>query len=739
MRHFYHCLAVVVFVLAATLPGCNCQHTCSGRTCVNNGDGGNQNGDGFTQVGTLDVSPADVTLDLQSGGPPATQAFTVTYQGNDVTAFSTFALADMTLGIMNLNTFTSSTDHGGSTSLLVNYTPMGGTLQSGQAMIHLKVHGAFGMCPGCPSFPTGPTTGPMTPPTCSSLMPATVVYPPDGVLLPPNLNQLEIQFNPSMGANAYEVDFENPNTDVRVVTKCIATSDTRGVPSNGCQLDLDNATWDFIAKSNKGGAPIQIIVRATTDGTCATISGNTPAMAIAEQDVSGGVYYWKSTVTASGTGGQIWRKEFGDTTPEEVITATTGSGFSATCYGCHFLSRDGQRMSVNLDDSDSDDEYGDVSSGLVDVGAKMFLTEVGYVDGQAAGFQAFSHDHAFYLGTSGDGSGTPSTAGGGGGASNVFFLWNGNATAPGLTPVGTITVGKSGDRPTQPDWSADDKSVVFVIPIKAGGGSYQDDSHVFGGSLWTMPYMGAGKFGTATELLHSSGENNYYPSFSPDGTFIVFNRVPLTGSVNAIDTCTGQSCPNDSFSNPAARVFVLPTGTGATPIDAENLNGSKASNPVPVSNSWPRWSPFIQTYKGSKLLWVTFSSTRDYGLRVRNHVQVNGQSQVQCYPPDEVHDPNGSHGQQFPDNCQQPQIWMAAINLSSAEVGNQGDPSFPAFWLPFQDITTHNHSAQWTSTVVTMPTPDGGTCIQAGQDCTHDPNGCCGTLACTANGTCGIL
>jgi len=24
------------------------------------------------------------------------------------------------------------------------------------------------------------------------------------------------------------------------------------------------------------------------------------------------------------------------------------------------------------------------------------------------------------------------------------------------------------------------------------------------------------------------------------------------------------------------------------------------------------------------------------------------------------------------------------------------DPSRPAFWLPFQDITTHNHTPQWT-------------------------------------------
>ena len=36
------------------------------------------------------------------------------------------------------------------------------------------------------------------------------------------------------------------------------------------------------------------------------------------------------------------------------------------------------------------------------------------------------------------------------------------------------------------------------------------------------------------------------------------------------------------------------------------------------------------------------------------------------------------------------------------------DRSFPAFWLPFQDVTAHNHSAQWVEQIVST-TPDGGT------------------------------
>ena len=88
---------------------------------------------------------------------------------------------------------------------------------------------------------------------------------------------------------------------------------------------------------------------------------NSVNIAFAEQDLNGGIYYWKSTISSTGTGGQIWAKEFGNAVPEEQIT---GNGsLSGTCYGCHSLSRDGKFMTVNQDDDDSDDEYGDVSLG----------------------------------------------------------------------------------------------------------------------------------------------------------------------------------------------------------------------------------------------------------------------------------------------------------------------------------------------------------------------------------------
>jgi hypothetical protein len=735
-RAFLASLIAGSFALAAAIvPGCNCDKNPTR----------NMNGDmGVPSIGSITIDPSDVTLDLVQGQPPPTQAFTVTFHGSagdqDVTGTSTYALTDLTFGAMNQNVFTAGTDHGGTTQLVASYQPSTGGQQTALATIHVRVHGTFQgpdcMGGGCGVFP--PDNAPMC--TATNITPQ-IYYPNDGVLLPPNMEVVAVHFTPFPGGppalpiQEFEIDFENKNTDVRVVTKCATqlmdtASPTPGA-TGGCEYKLDATVWDFIAKSNRGGDAVKITVRATTDGMCATSSTNSVNIAFAEEDLNGGIYYWKSTISSSGTGGQIWAKAFGNSIPEEQIT---GNGaLSGTCYGCHSLSRDGKYMTVNQDDDDSDDEYGDVSLSLVDVKAKMTIGSPSF---SFAGFQTFLNDDTLYMTSNGKPTG----------ASNAFYLFNGMTGAANVPA--SVTVGAAGARPTQPDWSADGKTVYFVMPTKIGtwdSGSRKDDDHVFGGTIMSMSYDPMTKaFGTPTAVVTSTGDNNYYPGISPDGAFLIYNHVPMLPVPNPIagnTDCTGTApqvtCPNDSFSNIKARVTLLSTKAGATPVDAENANGSPAASPIDYSNSWPRWSPFIQAYKGDKLLWVTFSSTRDYGLRVRNHKT----GMFQCYPADSLQDPNGAHQQPFDPNCQQPQIWMAAIDLSHLEFAS-ADPSFVAFWLPFQAEVNamgqpnHNHTAQWTESVVDQPPPDMAACIPSGGMCTPGGTPCC-SGGCFG-GTCGI-
>jgi hypothetical protein len=627
-------------------------------------------------------------------------------------------------------------------------------------------------CTGCKFPELNPP-----PPTCAGAPAIKLVYPTDGVLLPPNMNVISVQWTP-YGApfTRFEVDFEqSPNTDWRVITACSnQTTDMQagGTPSGGCELTVEPSTWGRLVQQDRGGGPVAITVRGTTNGTCASVSSNTVNVSWAEEDLLGTYYYWQSQVSSAGVGGQIFMKVFGDLgMKEQDVTSNVTAGsqtLMATCNGCHALARDGSRMVVYSDDNDSDDEYTDISGSLLDmtplpgmpaaqlgVGANPNRFAQG---GQPPGFSTLHPNATSYVSSNGMpllDAGTPpfgisagtSTSSGYPTAvpANAWSLWDGKGNF-----TGPVTIGPANTRPTMPDWSIDGKTIVYVQPASVAswtqdfGGTETDDDHIFGGSLYTVPYNGNGMFGTPTVFLMSGGENNYYPSYSPDAdpqnmkppSYVLFNRVADQGGGTA---CNNGFCPNDSFSNPAARLWLMKNMAGATPIDLEKANGSPAANDAKLSNSYPRWAPFVQTYKGNPILWFTFSSTRDYGLRVLNHKQ----GMYQCYPADAPETQGVGHSQTFAAACQQPQLWMAPIFFTEAQ-GNK-DPSGFAFWIPYQDIQQHNHTAQWTWTpnppppVVDAGPPPMCMCANLYEPCgAANACGCCAgkQLVCSGNSKC---
>ncbi len=223
-------------------------------------------------------------------------------------------------------------------------------------------------CPGCPAFP------PATASQCASsqLGATTIAYPLNGLLLPPNMNVLEVQFVPPQGATLFEVDFENAITDVRVETQCQQVADVRGGPSRGCGVTLSQAAWNDIANKNRDADPVRVFVRATDAGqSCVSTSTAQIDVSFAKDNLAGAIYYWQSA-TYGGIGGKtggIFTHDFGtfDPTPTPFYT----SGGTGTCVGCHTLSLDGVRMSLMTDDPDGDDEkFGDVNTHIMDVASR---------------------------------------------------------------------------------------------------------------------------------------------------------------------------------------------------------------------------------------------------------------------------------------------------------------------------------------------------------------------------------
>ena len=119
-------------------------------------------------------------------------------------------------------------------------------------------------------------------------------------------------------------------------------------------------------------------------------------------------------------------------------------------------------------------------------------------------------------------------------------------------------------------------------------------------AIYTVPYTG-GAGGVAAGVPGASDPSvqNYYPSFSPDDKWIVYNRIP-----------------NDTnmYDQPAAEVFVIPTAGGTGTRLAANDPPQCASTPSPgITNSWAKWGPTALQANGNTYYWVVFSSKRQGG------------------------------------------------------------------------------------------------------------------------------
>jgi hypothetical protein len=211
------------------------------------------------------------------------------------------------------------------------------------------------------------------------------------------------------------------------------------------------------------------------------------------------------------------------------------------------------------------------------------------------------------------------------------------------TVIGSMT---SAGWVTHPSLSADGTMLVYTRPTVISC-----DWAFGGGEIVTRTYdQASASFGTETVLLQNS-MNNYYPSFSPDGQWILFNQ-------------SSDNTTSGAYNNPSASVWVIKADGTQPPVALAAMNTSTAN----LTNSWPRWAPFQQTVGQSStpMYWITMSSKRDFGVRLVGKAQ--------------------------------PQLWMSPFFPGQAAMGM--DPSAPAFWLPFQNIDSSNHIAQWTQQVV---------------------------------------
>ncbi len=600
-------LLSLVFLLGACGPGTGERRP--------GGDGGTV--EGIPGLQSIAITPGGSTFTTTDGVPAlgdfkATGSFADGHSA-DITALVSWSLSDVGLGAIDAKAhYVSTTLRGGTGNVQA-----GDGVKLGTAAFTLKwvTHrvstddGSTAPADSATKF-AGATPDP-------SLAPQ-LVYPLDGAMVPRNLGELEVQWKRPAGVDLYEVAIVGATIDLRIYTNAT-------MPTQGGRLPLKDTEWTALAETVNGGT-VDVGVNAVASATPTKVGSAKPAkLTVGKDDVKGGIYYWAAAGTTGSVEG-IYRHEFGDhANPAKAFytindgNAAIADGKTNHCVACHVLSRDGKKFALTYNG-------GGGPAGLLDVATKSVM--IAPNSGVVWNFAAMSPDGTKLV------------------AASLGTLKIYDITA-GVNLGKVISDVPTGGWGTHPDWSPDGHSIVFVRNDSAPS-TY--DWMFTGGSLVVVTET-AGVFGNPKTLVTSAnGDNNYYPSFSPDSRWIVFNRSK-----------------NDAYDDPDASLMVMAADGNSAPMVLARANA--VGN---LTNSWPRWSPFVQKNgEHGDLFYFTFSSKRDYGIEM---------------------------GSLNPANPSRPQIWMAAFDPTVAAGGM--DASNAPFWLPFQNIQTNNHIAQWAEQIV---------------------------------------
>ncbi len=598
----------------ATFVGIGVLAACGSKDRAFEGDGSSGGGgpDGLggppiTNGDTLAVEPVDAMLDVADGKTPSLpyKAFVVHTDGTrvDATAAAHFHVDGTTYGSFTGPTFTASANGVGKTRVHAEFNSL-----KGDTGLSLRLTKTIGPAdaPGKFGGANDPSRAPQ------------IVYPPNGVLVPPNMNEIEWHWRAGAGNDLFELGVKSALLDLRVYFTCNPLG-------TGCGWSPDATVWGILSSAGRGDDALTYVLRGTSNKGGASVgAAAAQTIAFGEEDILGGLYYWNAGA------GATMRYEFGVSGQKAETFMNAPKAGAATCVGCHVLSRDGARVSLGLDIP------GPAAYKVFDVASRGLV--FGSAPGPGANFFSFSPDNA------------------------QIMVSNGVTLSLRDAKTGTAIQEKVADG-AMPDWSPDGTTVVFAKPKDSPPcfGAICGSPGVSEASLYVAGKAGSG-FGAPSVLVPAGGQNAYYPSFSPDGAWVVFNRASV-----------GTDAKGDaksSYDAPDATVWVV-SSKGGSPV-AMTKAGS------PNGDSWPKWMQRDQKYRGKKLMWFTFSSRRAYGLRQ--------------------------------DAGKNAQIWMAAFDPDAAAAGK--DASFSAFWLPFQDIASGNHIAQWVTHVARQGCTSSTQCDQ---------------------------
>jgi hypothetical protein len=591
---------------------------------------------------SLMISPNSATVTLTAGGSPQTQQFRVTGvvngQTQDLTGRVGWTSSRPSIVAVDGNGLATTVGtSGGAVGITASAN---GVSATATLTVYYTFTGADpGQSTNVPPDAATKFSGKSDPGRAPGL-----VYPNDGVLFPPNIGGIEVHFTPGASNTLFQVSFVGPGSSINTFIRCTAPN---GI--NGCIYLPDPQIWSWVALSNAGLGRVALTVQGTDDNGSAVGTSSTFHIQFAKDNIEGALYYW----TTSGSTA-IVRWDFAGSTAKAAPYLTPANADGKSCVGCHALAPNGDKLVASVGGQDD---------GRLLLWNIMTNTPLQpFPLAQKSQFESWNKDGTQFVGVYGDANANHT------GPSNLMIF-------DGTTGMVTQTIDLGGLRADHPDWSKNASGPETIAFTSIDATAPTTDQRPATGGIDIIRRQGNG-WSTPTMLVPSElGKNRYYPNIAPDGNLLVYDESTCTKGTPTMGQTPDRSC--DADTDATANIY-LTSISGLTPIrlTAANSPGVADQGNGALTNSFPKWAPFIENLdEMNHLIWLTFSSTRQYGLRS---------------PPAPA-----SHDETDIGTL----IWMVGVNPG---VGNN-DPSYAAFCLPFQDVTTSNHIAQWTKVYIMGP------------------------------------
>jgi len=516
-----------------------------------------------------------------------------------------------------------------------------------------------------------------------------LIEPQDNTLFP--YNWLRPRFRFTGGAGLYEIRLHASNQANDLVVYTTETTWT-----------MDKSYWSLLSVHTRD-IPIEVTVRSAPPGGGTVQLGSHIAFTVAPVSANGKLVYWSTSGTTyfngQPTGSETLLNGFavGDEGVVEVLrpyvnglpqvamkTYDQGNNpRNVKCIGCHTSTPDGSFIAFNdfypwgaVLASGSPPAGAAPPTNLLGAGGVNAITQpwVGITSFSKAHWAAGDHIMVAPLGTCGNGA----PCGNGGGMDMDqqsglawFDLEN---TTPGDRNMGFgpslkglawnwIYAPATGRYAAAPSFSHDGTQVLFTMTDKVKSGRLGTSSFAH---LYTVPYSKSGpQNATAVPGDGSAdGRVQYYGTLSADDKMIAYNELNATVAGQqhpALDSMDSGTTLDGMYAQPQTEIFALQSTGGTKHRLAANDPPQCSGQPTSpgINNSWPKWSPQVETYGNRTYYWMIFSSWREGG--------------------------------KYPTGGPIAQLYMTAVTTDEINI----QTNYPAVYLWNQPATSSNHTPAW--------------------------------------------